>query len=537
VAERYPDKGIGLFDGRGRATGRRTYAEVLAAAEGLAARLAVSGVRPRDRVLVCLPTSWDLLDAWFGALLVGAWPVALAPAPMGASVSHAAKIAKLVEQVEARLLLTGQNLRGRVATPALTVPELRELSPPTSFAPARPEPDEIAFMQMTSGSTGLPRAVMITHHAVIHNNAASNRAIGAPFDGPTSSWGDAVVAWLPLNHDMGLVGCLWMALSTGLDLWLLNPSAFLSRPLRWLQELAAHGRAIAPAPNFGYQLCVERIDPGELDGLDLSGWRAALTGAEMIRPETVAAFNELVGRCGMRPEMTRPCYGMAEGTLAVTFDGRGEGLRTLPVPAGAGPDVEISEVACVGSPIEDTVVQVTAPNGAKMPSGEIGEVWVRGPGVFSGYFNDSEATAESLDDGWLRTGDLGFLHDDELYLTGRLKDVLIIRGNNIMPHELEWLAESVAGGGGSMRCGAFSVSRGAEGEQAVLVVETTAKEPGTRAEIEREIRRRIGETLALPLADVLFVRRGQIAKTTSGKVQRKELRRRYIAGRLERLEE
>jgi fatty-acyl-CoA synthase len=183
----------------------------------------------------------------------------------------------------------------------------------------------------------------------------------------------------------------------------------------------------------------------------------------------------------------------------------------------------------------DTEVRITAPDGTPLPPREIGEVRVKGRGVFAGYYNDPDATAEGIVDGWLGTGDLGFLHEEELYLTGRVKDVLIIRGNNVMPHELEWLAEEVAGGGGSMRCGAFSVPRGAEGEQAVLVAETAEKDERTLSEMGREIRRRVGAVMALPLADVVFVRRGQIAKTTSGKVQRRELRGRYLAGELKRL--
>ncbi|MCP4205270.1 MAG: fatty acyl-AMP ligase, partial [bacterium] len=208
------------------------------------------------------------------------------------------------------------------------------------------------------------------------------------------------------------------------------------------------------APNFGYQQCVDRIKDTDLEGLDLSGWQVAFSAAEMIRPETVGAFLEKFGRCGFKPENYRPGYGLAEATLVVAIDDTGSVPRKLPVPSGTDPrstgdsGFGLSEVFCVGGPVLDTRIRITAPDGSAQPEGEVGEVWSKGPGTFTGYYNDPEATAETLVDGWLRTGDLGFLSSGELYLTGRLKDLLIIRGENLMPHELEWLAESVSGGGG-----------------------------------------------------------------------------------------
>ncbi len=225
---------------------------------------------------------------------------------------------------------------------------------------------------------------------------------------------------------------------------------------------------------------------------------------------------------------------MAEATLAITYDRRGRGPRTHPAPAGLDLAMASPDIVCTGAPVMDTRIAIRAPGaGSTLPDGSIGEVCIKGPGVFAGYYNDEEVTRETLREGWLHTGDLGFLHDGELYLTGRLKDVLIIHGHNLMPHELEWLAETVTGGGGAERCGAFSVARGPEGEQAIIVLEVDDKSAGP--EIEREVRSRIGCALGLPLADVVLVKRGGIPKTTSGKVRRGELRQRYLDGRLERL--
>jgi acyl-CoA synthetase (AMP-forming)/AMP-acid ligase II len=314
--------------------------------------------------------------------------------------------------------------------------------------------------------------------------------------------------------------------------------AFLGRPRLWLEMLASGGRTVATAPNFGYQLCVDRIQEKELDGLDLSNWQVAFSAAEMIRPETVSAFLEKFGRCGFAPQNYSPGYGMAEATLVLSIDDTGGTPRTLPVPAGganSGGAFGLSEVFCVGGPVLDTQIAITAPDGSILPPGQVGEVRAKGPGIFAGYFNDPEATTETLVDGWLRTGDLGFLDSGELYLTGRLKDLLIVRGENLMPHEIEWLAESISGGGGLERAAAFSVSRGAEGEQIILVLEVSQKDPGKLDALARDLRVKVGHEFGLALADVVLVKRGQLPKTTSGKVQRGLIRDRYLASELPRL--
>ena len=543
AARHFPRRGIAVFEGRGAAARRRVYPDVLAGAREAAGRWAALGLAPGDRVLVCLPTSWAWLDAWLGALLAGALPVAVAPgAAMGAGEAQVRRVDALAEHLDARFAVVPPAFRAaaeelgarRAAAAAITAEELAAQAPARLAAP-RPAPEDVAFLQLTSGSTGVPRAVMIPHRAAVHNPLANDEAIGAPHGAPAHAWAESMVSWLPLNHDMGLVGCFFMSVLAGLDLWLLQPAAFLARPRLWLAELGRHGTVFTPAPNFGYQLCLERLSTADREGLDLSRWRDAMTGAEMIRQETVEGFCAAFAPCGFRPETFRPCYGLAEATLAATFDLEGRGLRTRPAPAGAAAGLGISDVACVGRPVRDTEVRVAGPDGRSLPEGEVGEVRVRGPGVFLGYYNEPEATRESLPDGWLATGDLGFQAGGELYLTGRSKDVLILRGNNLMPHELEWLAESVTGGGGALRCGAFSVARDAHGEEPVLVVETTDRDPGKLAELGHAIRSAVGRNLSLPVADLIFVRRGKIPKTTSGKVQRRALRELYLEGRLERL--
>ncbi len=554
AAERFADRGVGIYDSRGRNAQRRSYREILEGARAGGSRLRALGLAPGDRILVCLPTSWEWMDAWLGALLLGALPVAIAPpGAMGSSAGHLRRIAAIRAMLDGRVVApqsmraaaleqaeTGdeeEQARCRQLAQAIVTPdELASLPVEPNFRPYRPKPEEVAFLQLTSGSTGLSRAVQIRHLSIVHNNVSSNFGIGEPWGAPVSTWANSMISWLPLHHDMGLVGSFFLCLFHGLDLWLMNPTTFLARPLLWLKALANHGISFTASPNFGYQLCVERLKPHHLEGLDLSGWRAAMTGAEMVRSEAVASFCELLEPSGFSPSSIRPCYGLAEATLAVTFDTAGRGLRTLPLPAGADSSLGLSDVACLGRPIPDTEIIIAAPDGSKLPEGEIGEVRIQGPGVFAGYWRDSQATASGLQNGWLCTGDLGFLADGELYLTGRTKDVLILRGHNLMPHELEWLAEGTVGGGGALRSGAFSVARGAAGEEAVIVVETAEKQPEALQNLAREIRLSVAHALSLTLADVAFVRRGKIPKTTSGKVQRRELRQRYLDGTLDRLE-
>ena len=541
AARRHPERGLGLLDGRGRPGGRRTWPELLAGARGVAGRLAGLGVGPGEPVLCALGTSWEFLELWLGCLVRGAWPVAVAPGgALGSSALHLEKLERVCERLEARLFVAAPALIGEardLGLPRLTAlghdPQALEAAPSDpGFAAPSPSSsggEEVAFLQLTSGSTGEPRAVAITHRGAVHNALAIEAGLSAADGEPFRRWGCTGVSWLPLHHDMGLVGCLLTALLTGVDLWLASPRTFLGRPHTWLENLGRFPCTSTPAPNFAYQTCVERVPAAKLEGVDLGRCRSALVGAEMIRRETLDAFCETYAPLGFSPRALQPCYGLAEATLAVTFDRRGEGLRTRPAP----PEVGGGEVACVGAPVADTEVVVAAPDGARLPEGVVGSVLVRGPGVFAGYHRDPEATAECLRDGWLHTGDLGFLADGELYLTGRTKDLILVRGQNLMPHELEWIAEAVTGGGGASRAGAFAVDRGPQGEEPVLVVEVAGA--GELAPLEREIRVRVARGLGIPLADLVLVRRGTLPRTTSGKVQRGALRAQYLDGRLERL--
>jgi fatty-acyl-CoA synthase len=553
TAHRRPDLAIHMIDNRGRPAGRRTFADQLDAARAMARRYATIGVEPGDRVMISLGTSWEWLDAWLGAFYAGALPVAIAPpGALGSPGAQVEKTLRVAQRIEARALvctdvverearralaagLGERVLDGPLRTELLEIGRLSATPEAGPLPEPSPPAHATAFLQLTSGSTGLPRAVEISHGSALHNPiAVTAKIIEAHDRRPTGT----LVSWLPLYHDMGLVGCLFNAMLNGIPLELLNPRSFLARPWIWLERAAASRDVMSPAPNFGYQLCCERAAGRIPRDLDLSGLRDAITGSEMVRPETAELFLLTFGGNGFRPSQLRPSYGLAEATLAVTIDPRLEGPRTRPMPAGSeslAAGAGSSEVVSNGTPIGDTAVEVRDPGGRSRPAGEVGEVWIRGPGMMSGYFRDPEATAATLVDGWVDTGDLGFLDSDgELYLVGRSKEILILRGQNLMPHELEWIADRVAGSGGATRSAAFSVA-GADGEQAVLVLESSANDDQTIARLRREVASAIGRALSIPLADLVVVKRGAIARTSSGKVQRRAVRDAYLRGTLERL--
>lgn len=547
AAQAHPERGLELFDARGRRSVRRSWSEVREDARRMASRLAAEGVGPGDVVLFSLPTSSELIDGILGCVLLGALPIASAPGgAMGGAEGQAKRLIHVAERLEPRLCLTTDSFAvtlGEFGSPvaARTVDSLSSTVSPTPVY--RPRPEEVAFLQLTSGSTGFPRAVEITHGNIVHNLRANDEGVSAEPGGLGSATLDAMVSWLPLHHDMGLVGSLYTSMALGLDLVLFPPSSFLGRPSTWLRELGRRGRTLCAAPGFAWRTCTERVDPGEITEPErgpsspegLAPLATAIVGAEMIQPEALRGFAERFASIGFDPGAFRPSYGMAEATLSVSFDGAGRGLRTRPRPAAGPGSEEGGEVACVGSAIRDTEIRVRGADGGLLGDESIGEIMVRGPGVFRGYARDPEASAEALVGGWLHTGDLGFLHAGELYITGRTKDVIIVRGHNVMPHELEWCADRVVDGGGSRRSAAFAVPATEEGERPVLVVEVAGAEPEGLAELESELRTRIGREQGWPLADVCFVRRGAIPRTTSGKIRRGELRRQYMESGLERL--
>jgi fatty-acyl-CoA synthase len=389
------------------------------------------------------------------------------------------------------------------------------------------DPDRLAVVQFTSGSTADPKGVMLTDRHILAN--LDGTVVAAKFD-PDA---DRVVSWLPLYHDMGLLGLLTIPMITGADLVLAGPQDFMSAPARWVEWMSHYQGTATAGPNFSYALSARALR--RLTGLDLSPWRIALNGAEPVDPATVEAFCDAGAAHGLHRGAAFPAFGMAEVTIAGTFPEPGAGLRTdvvdrrvLEADRYAAPRLDgpgSRSLALLGRPVGDLEIRIRDPqSGSPMGEREVGELQIRGSSVTPGYYRRPDATAAAFDGEWLRTGDLAYLVDGELVVCGRLKDVIIVGGRNVFPEDVERAAASVEG----VRAGnviAFGVE-GRRGREGVVVVAET------RAEDTEPIRKAVGarvlDAVGLPAADVVLVPPGSLPKTSSGKLQRSLCRSRYL---------
>jgi len=520
-----------------------SFQELDRRARALARRLQAL-VEPRQRVLLMFPPGLEFIEAFFACLYAGVLAVPTSP-PKRRDL--ASRVSTLVEDCDARVGLTnawgndvlmGVDGSARLdKLPWLTVESLADAAA-DEWEPPEVGPADLAFLQYTSGSTERPRGVMISHGNLIHNLEMIYRGFGLSHGTPDNPAGVGV-SWLPVYHDMGLIGGVLASLWVGGTSVLMAPSAFLQRPERWLRAISDYGASVSGAPNFAYELCVRKIDGDALVSLDLSRWRVAFCGAEPIRPETVGRFAEKFGRCGFRKDAFYPCFGLAEATLLVTGnkgprvptvrsfrrsklqtdgiaeldDGRSGDARTL--------------VGC-GETHFDQSVKIVNPL-TKTPCAEdtVGEIWVQGPSVALGYWGQERPNEEfdaALADGsagrYLRTGDLGFLHDGELFVTGRIKELLIIRGRNLDPTDIEFTAQRAHPALLPDSGAAFSqVVEGAE--RLVLVNELDrAHRKADFDQVFRAVRRAIVDEHGVDPHALVLIRSASLPRTTSGKVRR-----------------
>ncbi|RYE86057.1 MAG: fatty acyl-AMP ligase, partial [Myxococcales bacterium] len=406
--------------------------------------------------------------------------------------------------------------------------------------PLKIRPDDVALLQFTSGSVARPKGVVVSHANLLANVEAINQ------QGLRVGPNDVAVSWLPLYHDMGLIGFAVAPLIERVPVILLPPLAFLRRPARWLRAIARHRGTISYGPNFAYALTVKRVRPAEIEGLDLSSWRVAGCGAEPIRAATLDAFARAFAPHGFRREAFVPSYGMAEATLAVSFEMAGEGARYDDVH---GPSLYEEGVARPSSPEHPEAVRLVrcgraidghaiaifalddAGSERPLPERAVGEIRLQGPSLMQGYFNDPERTAEVMAGGWFQTGDLGYLVDGDLVVCGRLKELIIVNGRNFHPQDIEWTAGRVAG----VRPGnvvAFGVP-GVDRERVIVVFETSLPGEADRQQVGATVRQVVQEALGLSVDEVRAVAPGALPKTSSGKLQRLLTRRLYVEGALD----
>jgi len=519
------------------------------------------GVSPGERVAIMLPTGVEFFHVFLGTQMAAAIPVPIYPPVRADRIEeYAGRQAAILRSAEVCAIVTfGRAERvARLLEPQ--VPSLRRVTTAAQIATLGTRPgqlssarrvsgSDIAFLQYTSGSTGDPKGVTLTHA----NLLANLRAIVA---GVNMNPMDRAVSWLPLYHDMGLIGAWMGPLYAGAPLSLMSPLAFLSRPERWLWAIHEHRGTVTAAPNFAYELCVRKVPDERIEGLDLSSMRYMLNGAEPVNPSTLERFAARFARYGFDRRALMPVYGLAENSVAVSFTPPMRGWRVdwldraalendgraVPVPAptaGAAPDAGSSTGAGVvgfvsaGFPIAGNEVRIVDDMCNDVPERVEGRLWFRSPSSTSGYYRNATATAALIrDGGWLDSGDRAYFADREIFITGRAKDIIIKAGRNLYPHEIEELAAAAPGvrKGCVVAFGMVDESSGTE--RLVVVAETAERDAARRAEIAAGVRERIAEGVGLPPDDVEMVPAGAVPKTSSGKLRREATRALFQEGRL-----
>ncbi len=522
-----------------------TYAEVLGRAKAVAAALQAAGAAG-ERALLLYPPGLDFIVAFFGALLAGVVAVPAYPPDPGSLDRSLPRLAAIARDSGARFALTlaaFAELAPGLAAPAPELASLRWIATDGDagdagawHAPAVGA-GSTALLQYTSGSTSAPRGVMVSHENLMVSSAEIYRLAQ---HGPLSVY----VCWVPSYHDMGLIGGILQPMYGGLLGVLLSPAAFLQRPARWLRAISWFRGTTSPFPNFALDLCVRKIAPAERDDLDLRSWRLACNGAEPVRADSLARFSEAFGRCGFAPEAHYPAYGLAEATLIVT----GGQLGARPVTLHVDPDalgqgrVELREhggkalVGC-GEPLAGHELAIVDPvTRERRGEGQVGEVWFRGPTVGGGYWNRPEETRDTFGaipaDGqpvpFLRTGDLGFVHRGQLFVTGRHKDLIIVRGRNHYPQDLE---RTIEGAHPAVRAGCVAAFGLGEAVGTALEVDPR-RGGGELSAVVAAVRSAVADAHQVLLDAVVLLAPGALPKTSSGKVQRRACRDQYASGEL-----
>ncbi len=520
-----------------------SYGRLYERALEVAAGLTVSGLKPGETAAVMLPTCADFFYGFLGVMLAGGIAVPIYPPARPSQIEEYVRRQTLILcNAGVKFLISFDRVRAISKVMELNLPTLREVTTVSELAgrgraangiPANPS--EIFFIQYTSGSTGNPKGVTLTHSNVLANVRGIGWAVQAAPD-------DVVVSWLPLYHDMGLIGSWLFSLYYSFPITVLSPLDFLSRPERWLWALSDSGGTLCPAPNFSYELCARKIGDEALEGVDLSKWRVVINAGESVLPETLERFTERFRPWGFDPRGFLPCYGLAESSVALTFPPLQRGPlidaiertaferegRAVPVNIAASEDT--LRFVANGAALPDHRVRVVDEEGVDLQERIRGRVIFKGSSRTPGYFRNPEATRAAIDsEGWMDTGDLGYFAGGEIYITGRLKDCIIKSGHNIIPQDVEMAAWEVEGvrKGCVAAFGTVDLSSGTE--KLVVVAETRLNDPSERRRTAERIVELVAQKIGLPPDDVVLVAPETVPKTSSGKIRRAETRRMYEA--------
>lgn len=503
-----------------------TFAQLAADCLRVARALQQLGVQRQTPVLLSFASDWQFILTFHACQLLAATPIPIIPPFQRSQVpAKLRQLRHILHESGARVLVTDKTLHP-VMVGGLrdgwsgTVAAFDELDQERAEAtPVLPQPDDIAFVQYTSGSTGGRKGVPVSHRHLTVNINGIGHALDIASD-------DVGVSFLPVYHDMGLIGKVILTACHGNHLTQIPPLAFLRDPALWLQAIHDVRGTICAAPPFAYELCARRIEDADLAGLDLSSWRIAMAAADMIRPDVLQRFRERFAPCGFREHAFLPVYGLAEATLAATMPPLGQPVRTLDLP-GRERGQPARRLVGVGHALIDHEICIWGPDRTPVPDGVEGEIMVRGPSVIPAYWKHTGDAA--VVDGWLRTGDLGVLTRDGLFVSGRIKNVIKHRGRSLQPSDLEWIADEVPG---ARRGCSAAFNASASDEEVILVVETRLAGADERRRLADEIHARVRGELGIELHDVCVVPPYCVPKTSSGKVQRYLARERYESGNL-----
>ena len=524
-----------------------TYNQLNGRARAIAAVLQAHNSQG-ERVLLLYQPGLEFITAFLGCLYAGVIPVPAYPPRANRSLS---RLLAIVKDAEAKFSLTTQSIKDHIASKFQEAAPEQKLEFLATDAIASDlaadwqqpiiTPEDLAFLQYTSGSTGTPKGVMVTHGNLIANSITINRCFQNTRD-------ENAVSWLPPYHDMGLIGCILQPMYVGLSMYLIAPVAFLQRPYRWLQAISRYRANTSGGPNFAYDLCVEKVTPEQRDALDLSCWQLAFTGAEPVRAATLERFSKYFCSCGFRQSIFYPCYGMAESTLMITggdkkqepviksFDSKA--LEQNRAIAPTTPEAATTLVGC-GQNIPGQTIAIANPDTlTKCQDGEIGEIWAKSDSLAQGYWNRPELTqatfqaalVDTQEGGFLRTGDLGFLQDGELFVTGRLKDLIIIRGRNYYPQDIELTVDNAHEAVVPGASAAFAVE--IDGSEKLVITQeikrTYLRKLDTEA-VAKAIRQAVSQQHELNPSTIVFLKTGSIPKTSSGKIQRHACKAGFLA--------
>jgi fatty-acyl-CoA synthase len=537
-------RGLNFHDARGTLALAYTYAELREDALAHAHRFVALGIKPGDRIALVAETGPDFAACFFGAVYAGAWPVPLPlPTSFGGREAYVDQLAIQLKSCDPALFLYPAELADFCGAAALKAgvssrdwESLDEVEPVPGDLPTTDQ-DDIAYLQYSSGSTRFPHGVAVTHRALLDNLRA--HGIGLHVDDS-----DRCISWLPWYHDMGLVGCLLSPLSLQMSVDYLKTEDFARRPLAWLDMITRNpGNSVSYSPTFGYDICSRRMSSQTRaeDRFDLSRWRIAGNGADMIRPDVMQSFVDCFAPAGFQASAFCPSYGLAEATLAVSLMPPGEGIRLELVEenelSGCAAEEEgrprrYRAVVNCGRPVRGMEIEIRGPGGQVLPDRGIGQVFVRGASVMHSYFRDEASTKACLSaDGWLDTGDMGYMSRGYIFIVGRAKDMIIINGRNHWPQDIEWAVEQLPGFK-SGDIAAFAITGPSGEETPAVLVHCRVSDAEERGRLRDEIRERVRAITGItPVVELVPPR--TLPRTSSGKLSRTKARNLYLSGEIQ----